>query len=323
MSDGAHSAFVAITRAIPGVVDVPGAEVRALGDALPTRADVLGFVRGASAVVSMYTDRVDGAFLDAAGPGLRGVANYAVGHDNIDLDECRRRGVAVSLTPDAVTEGTSNMAWLLIMACARRLIEADRFARSPEYPARGGLGMDDFLGKDLREKNLLIVGAGRIGLALAMKSRSWGMRVGYVARTPKPEFEAGPLCAHRHELLEGLAWADVVSVHLPLTDQTRGLLGSEAFGVIRPGAIVVNTGRGDVLSSEALVGALESGRVWGAGLDVHEGEPEIHPGLVGRSDVVLTPHIGSAEIRYREAMTAMVSANVRAMLAGAPVPNPA
>jgi len=323
MTDLAHTPVVAITRAIPGAVEVPGAEVRVLGDGLPTRADVLSFVRGASAVVSMFTDRVDAEFLDAAGPGLRGVANYAVGHDNIDLDECGRRGVAVSLTPDAVTEGTSNMAWLLIMACARRLIEADRYARSPEYPARGGLGMGDFLGMDLREKNLLIVGAGRIGHALAMKSRAWDMRVGYVARSNKPAFESEPLCAQKHELLEGLAWADVVSVHLPLTDQTRGLLGAEAFGVIKPGAIVVNTGRGDVLSSEALVGALESGRVWGAGLDVHEGEPVIHPGLLGRSDVVLTPHIGSAEIRYREAMTAMVSANVRAMLAGEPVPHPA
>lgn len=315
--------MVAVTRELPGVIDVPGAEVRVLGDALPDRADVLGFVRGASAVVSMFTDRVDAEFLDAAGPGLKGIANYAVGHDNIDLDECRRRGVPVSLTPDTVTEGTSNMAWLLIMACARRLIEADRYARSPEYPARGGLGMGELLGKDLRGKNLLIVGAGRIGHALAMKSRPWEMRAGYVARSRKPGFESEPLCARRFELLEGLSWADVVSVHLPLTDSTRGLLGREAFGAMKPGAIVVNTGRGGVLSSGALVEALESGRVWGAGLDVHEHEPEIHPGLLGRSDVVLTPHIGSAEVRWREAMTSMVSANVRAMLAGEPVPNPA
>ncbi|MEM7629867.1 MAG: D-glycerate dehydrogenase [Planctomycetota bacterium] len=309
-------AVVRVTRAIPGDLHVKGARVEVLGDGLAPRERVLEFVRGASAVVSMFTDRVDAELLDAAGPGLLGVCQYAVGHDNIDLEACRERGVVVTNTPDAVTEGTANLAWLLVLGVARRLIRADRYARSAAYPGNGPLGMGDFLGKDLAGRTLLIVGAGRIGQAVALRAQAWGMRTLYVARTPKRSMEGSPIAGERVELHEGLARADVVSVHAPLTEQTRHLLDDAAFGVIKPGAIVVNTARGAVIDEAALVRALEAGRLWGAGLDVYEQEPRVHPALVGRDDVVLTPHIGSAEVRFREQMTEMVLAAAGEVLAG-------
>lgn len=272
-------------------------------------------------VVSMYSDQIDEELLEAAGPQLKGVANFAVGVNNIDFGACARRGVAVSNTPDAVTEGTANLAWLLVMACARRLIEADRYARSAAYPANGPLGMGEFMGQDLLGKNLLVVGAGRIGYAAALKAGPWAMNVGYVSRGVKRHFEMGPLNAVRMSLHEGLAWADVVSIHTPLTDETRGLIGEREFGVMKPGVILVNTSRGPVVDESALVAALESGKLFGAGLDVFENEPVVHPGLLERADVVLTPHIGSAEVRFREMMTQMVADNAAAMLAGEKPPN--
>lgn len=292
-----------------------------LGDELTPRERVLEHVRGADVVVSMFSDRVDEAFLDAAGSRLRGVCNFAVGVDNFDLEACARRGVLVANTPDAVTEGTANLAWLLIMAVARRLIEADRFARSSEYPKLGPLGMADFLGQDLCGKTLLVVGAGRIGYATALRSLPWAMRVLYVARSAHPDFEQSPLNARRVTLEEGLGEADVISLHTPLTPATRHLIGPEQFEQMKDSAILVNTSRGPVIDEQALADALEQGKLYGAGLDVYEQEPEIHVGLVDRTDVVLTPHIGSAEVRFREMMTRMVSANAQAMLAGRRPPN--
>ncbi len=313
--------IVTITRTVPGRAEVPGATVRTLGDAKPSREALLEGIRGSSVVVTMYSDKADREFLDAAGPTLKGICNFAVGFENIDLDECRRRGVRVTNTPNAVTEGTADLAWLLVMAAARRLIEADRYARSAEYPARGHLGMADFLGKDLTGRTLLVVGAGRIGLGVAMRSKAWGMRVLYVARSRHWEFELAPVAGERVSLREGLAQADVVSVHCPLTPETRHLMNRAAFAAMKPGAIFVNTARGPVVDEEALVEALASGHLHSAGLDVYEREPLVHPALVSNPRVVLTPHIGSAETRYREMMTAMVCENAGAILAGREPPN--
>lgn len=313
--------IVAVTRKIPGTLDVPGAEIRMGPSEMNARDWTLEHIAGASIAVTMFSDRVDGEFLDAAGPSLRGVCNFAVGTDNFDFAACRDRGVVVSNTPDAVTEGTADLAWTLTLAVARRLIEADRYARSPAYPARGPLGMADFLGQDLTGKTLLIVGAGRIGRAVALRSLAWGMRVLYVARSQHLDFELAPLAAERVELDEGLARADVVSLHTPLTAQTRHLIDARRIGLMKPGAILVNTARGPVIDESALAKALADGRLWGAGLDVFEREPTIHPDLIASDRVVLTPHIGSAEIRFRELMTAMVAANASAMLAGERAPN--
>jgi len=313
--------IIAVSRAIPGTLGVPGAEVRLRGDEKPTRAQLLEHVRGAAIVVTMYSDKVDEEFLDAAGPQLRGVCNFAVGYENLDLGACARRGVVATNTPNAVTEGTADLAWALLLATARRLVDADRYARSAEYPARGALGMTDFLGTDLTGRTLLIVGAGRIGYATAMRSRGWGMRVLYMARSRHWDFELAPLAAERVTLAEGLPRADVVSVHCPLTPETRHLIDAKAFALMKPGAILLNTARGPIVEEQALVDALRSGRLFGAGLDVYEHEPRIHPELARMNNVTLTPHIGSAAARYRLLMTEMVGDNARAILDGREPPN--
>lgn len=312
---------VLVTRAVPGVLDVPGASVRVLGETLPDRRAVLDAMPGVGVLVSMFTDRVDDELLDAAGGSLRGVCQYAVGTDNIDLDACKRRGVVVTNTPDAVTEGTADLAWALLLAVARRVVEADAYARSEAYPANGPLGMGDFLGADLTGRTLLIVGAGRIGRAVALRSIGWGMRVLYVARSRKWDMELAPLAGRRVELDEGLALADVVSLHTPLTPDTRHLIDARRLGLMKPNAILINTARGPVVDEAALAAVLHDGFIWGAGLDVFEREPVIHEGLLKARNVVLTPHIGSAERRYREMMTAMVAANARAILDGHEPPN--
>jgi glyoxylate reductase len=286
-----------------------------------TRPQLLAHVSGASVVVTWVSERVDAELLDAAGPSLRAVCNFAVGVDNIDLDACRARGVMVTNTPNAVTEGTADMAWALILSVARRVIPADRFARTPEYAARGPLGPTEFVGLELTGRTLLIVGAGRIGFAVAMRSLGWGMRVLYVARGRHWDFELAPLAARRVTLEEGLREADVVSIHTPLTPETRGMIGPSALAMMKRTAILVNTARGLIVDEGALAAALNEGRIHGAGLDVFEREPVVHPGLIGLDNVVLTPHIGSAAGRYREMMTEMVSENARAVLSGQEPPN--
>lgn len=301
---------------------MPGAEVRHSRAEKQTREEVLRSIAGASFVVSMYFDKVDREFLDAAGPQLRGVCNFAVGFDNIDVKLCKERGIKVANTPGAVTEGTADLAWTLLLACARRLIEADRFARSEEYARRGPLGITEFLGMDLTGRTLLIVGAGRIGYATALRSIGWGMRVLYVARSRHLDFELAPLAARRVSLEEGLREADVVSVHTPLTAETRHIIDARAISLMKPTAILINTSRGPTVDESALVDALRSRRIWGAGLDVFEQEPRVHPGLLDLDNVVLAPHIGSAETKYRLLMTEMVSENARAVLAGREPLNP-
>jgi glyoxylate reductase len=313
--------FIAVTRRTPGTIHVPNSGTRILGEGQPARDAVLSFVEGASVIVSMFTDRIDAELLDAAGPSLRGVCNFAVGHDNIDLEACKERGVVVCNTPDAVTEGTANIAFLLLLAASRRLIEADRYARSDAYPAGGPLGMGDFMGQDLVGKLLLIVGAGRIGYATAIRARAFGMRIGYVARSRHLGFEMAPLGGERFELEDGLRQADAVSIHTPLTEATRGLLSRARIALLKPTAVVVNTARGAVMDESALAEALQAGRLWGVGLDVFEREPEVHPTLREHPRAVLTPHIGSAEQRWREAMAEIVSENAAAILAGREPPN--
>ena len=309
---------VRITRAIPGKLDIPNACVRTLGDTLPTRDALKPFVSGAYALVTMYTDPVDNDLLDAAGDQLQIVNNFAVGTDNIDLQACKDRGITVCNTPDAVTEGTANIAFLLLLACARRLIQADRYARSPVYPAQGQLGMSDFMGLDLCNKELLIVGAGRIGFATALRAKALGMTIAYTARSRHLEFEMAPLGARRVELEDGLAQADAVSIHTPLTPQTKHLINADRFALMKPTAILINTSRGPVIDENALADALNNNKLWGAGLDVYEQEPTVHPGLIGSDKAVLTPHIGSAEDRWRRAMTEMVQDNINAVFQGRP-----
>jgi glyoxylate reductase len=316
-----HQSTVGFTRDVPGNPEIQGVCVKTLGASKASIPELHAFVSGLDALVTMYTDPVDDALLDAAGDQLKIICNFAVGFDNIDILACKNRGVMVCNTPDAVTEGTANLAWLLIMASARRLVESDKYARSSSYPAKGQLGMSDFLGMDLCNKNLLIVGAGRIGYATALRAKAFGMKILYTARTRHLDFEMTPLGSTRVTLEDGLAQADVVSVHTPLTTQTRHLINRENLKLLKSTAILVNTSRGPVIDESALVDALKSNKLWGAGLDVYENEPTLHPGLIELENVVLTPHIGSAEIAWREAMTDMVLVNIKAVLAGQEPPN--
>lgn len=313
--------LVAFCRAVPGAVDIPGAEIHPGSDRALTRDRLLAFVRGAAVIVTWVSERVDAELLDAAGPGLRAVCNFAVGVDNIDLAECRRRGVIVTNTPDAVTQGTADMAWALILGVARRVNVADRFARSDEYRNVGPLGPDEFLGQDLTGRSLLIIGAGRIGYATALRSIGWGMRILYASRRRNLEFEMAPLAAEQVPLEDGLRRADVVSIHTPLTSETRGMINAARLALLKPTAILINTARGPIIDEDALVEVLKARRIWGAGLDVFEREPEVHPGLRPLDNCLLSPHIGSASAWSRAMMTRMVCDNARAVLAGREPPN--
>lgn len=310
----------ALDLAITGVVPVRGRAVGAAPDAASPdgravrvrmssglspmgRADLLSFVRGADAIVTMFTDRVDDEFLDAAGPRLRCVCNFAVGTDNIDFAACERRGVVVRSTPDVVTEGTANLAMGLILACSRRIVQADAYVRSGRFSREGNTFPTGWMGMDLCGRELLIVGAGRIGYAVAQRALAFGMRIAYVSRSRKLAFEIAPLAARRVELDAGLVSADVVSIHTPLTPETRGMIDARRLSLLKPDAIIVNTARGAVIDEAAMAKILRERRIWGAGLDVFEHEPRVHPDLPGLDNVVMTPHIGSAEQRWREEMT--------------------
>jgi glyoxylate reductase len=306
---------VAVTRGVPGEVCVDGAEVRtARTDPRLSRSELLEFVRGARVLVTMFHDVVDRELLDAAGPGLRGVCAYAVGTDNIDLAECEARGVRVLTLPDVVTEGTANLAWGLILSVSRRMVPADRYVRSGAWAREGATAMTAWLGRDLADRLLVIVGAGRIGKAVALRGRAFGMRVGYVARSRHEDFETGAIAGTRMELDAALAEGDVVSVHVPMSAETRGLLDERRLGLLKPTAILVNTARGGVMDEAALVRLLAAKRIWGAGLDVFAREPELAAGLSELENVVLSPHVGSAEERWRLEMTRRVSENAERVL---------
>jgi lactate dehydrogenase-like 2-hydroxyacid dehydrogenase len=309
--------LVAITRAVPGRVEIPGARVQ-IAPALPqmSRAELLAFIRGATVVGTMFHDRVDAEFLQAAGPQLKGVCNYAVGVDNIDLALCRSRNVIVTNTPDAVTEGTANLAFGLLLAVARKIVEGDRFCRSGRFETEGNTFPTGWCGMHLAGQTMLIVGAGRIGRAVAMRAQAFGMRILYFARSRHLEFEQAPLAAKRVTLEDGLPVADVVSVHTPLTPDTRHILNAASLALLKPTAIVINTSRGPTIDETALAEALFAKRIWGAGLDVFEHEPKIHQRLLALDNVVLTPHIGSAEQHWREEMTRLVCENAEAIVAG-------
>ena len=304
---------IALTYETPGgQPDVPGAEFQRNETGQRFSADELrAHVQGCTALVSNFWDRVSDKLLTAA-PDLKIVCNFAVGFDNIDLDACTKHGVLVCNTPDAVTEPTADLAWTLLLGAARGISKLDRYARSATYPERGPLGMCEFWGRDLTGRNLLIVGAGRIGFAMAMRSLGWGMRVRYVDELRHAEFEHAPLYAKRVSLEEGLPWADFVSLHVPLTPGTRHLIGAEQLALMKSTAVLVNTARGAVVDEAALVEALQGGGIYGAGLDVYEHEPHLAAGLAALDNIVLSPHVGSATEKHRLQMTQIIADNLTA-----------
>jgi glyoxylate reductase len=265
------------------------------------------------ALMCLLTDRVDGAVLDA-GPGLRIVANIAVGYDNIDVAAARARGVVVTNTPDVLTEATADLTWGLILAATRRIGEGERLLRRGEW---SGWALDFMLGSDLRGKQLGIVGLGRIGHAVARRAAAFGMRVAFTTLEPGAD-AAGTAGASwaRLGLDELLSTSDVVSFHVPLTPATRHLVDRRAILRMKRRAYLVNTSRGPVVDEAALAWALREGLIAGAALDVYEQEPRVHPDLLGLENVVLVPHLGSATVETRTAMADLAARNVLAVLSG-------
>jgi glyoxylate reductase len=273
-------------------------------------------IAGVDAVVTLLHDRVDDAFLDAAGPQLRCVANVAVGYDNIDVAAATRHGVQVTNTPGVLTEATADIAMGLILAATRRFGEGERLLRSQQPWA---WHMFFMLGTSLQDKTLGIVGLGEIGQATARRARAFGMQIAYSGRRRVSREIEEQLGGARHvELEELLATADVVSIHCPLSDATRHLIDAEALKLMRPEAYLVNTARGPIVDEAALAEALRDGTIRGAGLDVFEQEPQVHPGLLELDNVVLIPHLGSATIETRTAMAELAARNALAVAAGEP-----
>ena len=292
------------------------ADVREGGFA-PSRQEVLELVEGATAVVADPAVPVDGELLDAAGGQLRVVANFAVGLDNVDVEACRERDVAVTNTPDVLTNATAELALALTLAAARHLPQAERDLREGRWK---GWDPAAHLGLELSGATVGIVGLGRIGTRYAELVHGFGVELLYASRSPKPEAE-GRLGAARVDLGELLKRSDVVSLHVPASPRTRHMIDAEALTRVKPGAVLVNTSRGALVDTEALAQTLRDGRLGAAGLDVYENEPDVPAELLEAPRTALTPHIGSATVKARDAMARTVAENVIAVLEGREPPN--
>ncbi len=303
----------------PALLAEAGCEVVAYPAGAPLAEDAIrgaleaGACRG---ILSQVMDPVGEPVL--AAPGLRIVANVAVGYDNIDLPAATRHGVMATNTPGVLTDTTADFAFALMMAAARRVAEGDRFLRAGRFH---GWAIDMLLGQDVWGATLGLVGVGRIGGAVARRARGFGMRILYTDAVPLPEDVERELGAARVDLATLLREADFVSLHVPLTPETRHLIGAPELAQMKPTAVLVNTSRGPVVDEAALAGALRDGAIFAAGLDVFEREPEVHPGLLELDNVVLAPHIASGSVRTRSEMSAMAVRNLVAGLRGERPPN--
>ncbi len=247
-------------------------------------------------------------------PNLQIVANVAVGYNNVDVVAAEMRGVMVTNTPGVLTDATADLTWALILASARRLVEGVDLVRSGKWT---GWHPEQLLGLELRGRTLGLFGAGRIGQAVGRRAPAFGLRILYSARSPKPEFEKETGAA-RVDTSRLLAESDIVSLHVPSSPETKGIINGKTLARMKRGAILINTSRGDLIREEALALALEQGHLGGAGLDVYAEEPRIHPRLLAAPRTVLLPHIGSATEETRRNMAAIAIENVQAVLNGKP-----
>lgn len=310
-----------VTRPIPaaGLAGLQGlgSVVVSPQDAPIPRDQMLAGVAEADALVCMLTDRIDAEVL-AAAPRLKVVANFAVGTNNLDLPALATRGVAVGNTPGVLAEATAELAIGMLIDVMRGISSGDRLLRREGFPGWGPLYR---LGQGLAGKRLGIVGLGQIGQATARLARAFGMSIVYHQRRRADAVVEASLEARYLSLDELLAASDAVSLHCPLNEQSRGLIGAQALKGFKPGAVLINTARGEVVDEAALVQALKQGSLAAAALDVFEREPQIHPELKTLDNVLLVPHLGSATVSTRDAMAGLVVQNVAAGLAGKPLPN--
>lgn len=288
-------------------------DVRANGKDRPMeRAELLEAVAAVDGYLSMITDAVDAELMDAA-PRLRVVSNMAVGYNNIDVAAATQRGIVVTNTPGILTEATAELAFALVLAAARRVVDLDRRTRAGEWTCWAPLL---FLSREVSGKTLGVVGLGRIGRAVARRARAFGMRVLYHNRSRLDESEERDLGVEYAERDDLLRTSDFVSLHVPLSGETRHLIGPRELGLMKPTAYLVNTSRGAVVDEAALVEALREKRIEGAGLDVYENEPLLAPGLTALENVVLMPHVGSATVETRARMARMAAENLLSALRG-------
>jgi glyoxylate reductase len=294
-----------VTRRIPGdylsLLKKEGHEIEVFSEDRPIKSEELVLkVKGVDGLLSLLTDRVDADLMDAAGPQLKVISNYAVGFDNIDLKAASDRGIVVCNTPcDEVNEAVAEHTWALILSLARRIVEADESVRRGGYK---GWEPNIFLGTSLIGKTLGIIGLGRIGSMVARRAKGYNMKVLYNKHEPDKdaEKELGVVFSSLDDLLKV---SDFVSLHVPLTDETRGMINIETLAKMKKGSFLINTARGPIVCEDALVKALDEGTLKGAALDVYENEPNIHPELLGKQNVVLTPHIASSTNEAREKMS--------------------
>ncbi len=305
---------ILVTREIPeaGLRLLDRFEVAVLSEPPPERDELLGAVRGANGILSTVTEKIDAEVMDAAGDGLVVISNMAVGYDNIDVEAAKERDIVVTNTPEVLTETTADTAFMLLLAAARRLGEAERLLRSGKWDA---WGPKQLIGPDVWGKKLGVIGLGRIGQAMVRRASGFDMEVLYhdQYRVESAEEELG---ARYLELDDLLRESDFVSIHTPLTPETHHLISERELGLMQPTAVLVNASRGPVVDEGALADALENKRIFAAGLDVYEEEPKVHPRLLELENVVLAPHIGSASIETRDKMATLAAENLRAVLRG-------
>lgn len=317
------ASHVFVTRPLPepgiDLLKDSGFEVRSNPEDRPlSREELLAGVRDADALICMLSDRIDSELLDSA-PALKVIANYAVGHDNIDVGAVRKRGIEVTNTPGVLTEATADLAWALLLAAARNLGAGERMVRAGEWT---GWGPMQLLGEPLQGRTLGIVGMGAIGQAVARRGKGFGMEIIYFNRNRvAPEIESS-LSAQFVSFDELVRRSDFVSLHAPLNEQSRHLFSQPTFQSMKSTAVLVNTARGALIDEVELVAALQQGSIAAAGLDVYEFEPKITEGLVSLDNVVLAPHLGSASTSARGDMVRLCCENVIAVLAGKPALTP-
>lgn len=281
-----------------------------VGESAISREDLLRRVAGKDAIICLLTEPIDPVVLDAAGAQLKVVANVAVGYNNIDVEACRARGVIATNTPDVLTNACADFTWGLILAVTRRFGEGERVVRAGKW---GGWALDYMLGMELRGKQLGLVGVGRIGKAVADKAPAFGMTIAYTDQR-----DAGIPGAAQMPLDRLLATSDVVSLHVPMTPETKHLIDQKALMKMKRNAYLINTSRGPVVDEAALAWALKERIIAGAALDVYEKEPEIHSALMPLENVLLIPHLASATTETRTAMADLAVSNALAVLNGQP-----
>ncbi|MFN3871984.1 MAG: 2-hydroxyacid dehydrogenase [Ignavibacterium sp.] len=278
---------------------------------LITRQELIKNVKDADAVISLLTDKIDKDVIDQM-KQCRIIANYAVGFNNIDIEYAKSKGIVVTNTPDVLTDSTADLTIALVLSCARRLNEGEKMMRRKQF---NGWRPELLLGYELKNKIFGIVGMGRIGFAVARRAFAFGCKIIYYSNNKNPDAEKF-LNARKVSLKTLMKNSDIISLHIPLTDRTKNLINSDMLNQMKKSAIFINTARGEVVDEKYLIGLLKNKKIFAAGFDVYENEPAVNPELLKLDNVVLLPHIGSATIEARNAMSELAAKNVIAVLTG-------